>query len=1053
MKSFLLGLTSVCLALALNAGETESLRRRLETVDPEAVRLAVDDMATRWPHIGFRERATGLGDLRVRRDGLLKKLEASDKAAEQEARKLLAELRTLLLSNPLLDFERLLVIKRGTNNLALPSNWEQQREVNRKGLTNEIAVLTDLRGQPAVRPLHKAVPGTYVGDLRLHWDARRLMFTGENGKGRHRVYELDIEEPGRITEFPFIPDNDVDNYAGCWLADDSVLFLSNATFVGVPCVVGVSYVAALYRWYPADGHIRRLTFDQDHNWYPTQMQDGRIMYLRWEYSGIVHFASRILFTMNPDGIGQRELYGSNCYWPNAMFYARPVPDDPHRFFAIISGHHGVPRMGELILFDPTLGRCEAQGVVQRIPGRGKTVEPILEDYLVDNSWPKFLHPWPLGGGYVLTACKPCPDSLWGVYLVDTFDNLTLVYEEPGQAILEPVPLRAQRRPMMMPDRVAVGDKYGLVKCTDIYEGPGLAGVPRGTVKSLRVFTYSFAYRDMGAETDRVGFDGPWDVVRIMGTVPVEEDGSFYFEVPANTPVALQPLDSQGRALQLMRSWLTVMPGELQSCSGCHEPQNSGSGPLRRICAMKREPSKITPWYGPERGVGFNREVQPVLDRYCVRCHDGNPDRPDFRLLPGVSIRTKEVSYINANNLFPPAYLALCSFIRSQTQEGDNNLQIPCDFHVSTTELFQILEAGHHGVQLDAESWDRLTTWIDLNRPNHGTWTENVGEQRMGNLAERRNEMQKRYAGLDERHEVHYGVAKLQAPALQATEPPAPQPAPRVAGWPFDVAEARSKQSALRDISRTVVIASGVSVEFVRIPSGTFVTSDGRVAEISKPFWISVDEVTNEQYAQFDPQHDSFLERGEYMQFETFDRGYALNTPTQPVCRVSFESAEAFCRFVSQKSGARVRLPSGDEWEWAARAGAATPLAYGEIDTDFSKYANLADAVFRRMDRGLGIQNRDLPANAIPAWRPADTNYSDGFRVSAPVGTFAPNAWGLRDVHGNVWEWTDERLPDGRVYARGGSWWKRPRHATFAARVPYEVWQRVYDVGFRVVMED
>ena len=1025
------------------------VRRRLARIQPEAVRLALEDMAARWPQrCGQTDRAW-CATLGTRRDALMERLDKQDPAAVAEADALVRQVRSALLANPLLDADRFLLIRRGANNLALPQNWQQQRDVNRRGLTNEIAFLTGLRDTPTVTSLHRAEPGTYIGDLQLHWDAHRLMFTGENEKRLHRVYELDLAAPAQPKMFPFIPDDDVDNYAGCWLADDSVIFLSNATFIGVPCVVGSSYVAALYRWMPADGSIRRLTFDQDHNWYPTQMPDGRIMYLRWEYSGIVHYVSRLLFTLNPDGTGQRELYGSNCYWPNALFYARPVPGDPRRFTAIVSGHHGVPRMGELVMFDPAMGRRETQGVIQRIPGRGQPVENRVKDELVDDSWPKFLHPWPLGGGYILTACKPEPDALWGLYLVDTFDNITLIHEEPGQALFEPIPVQPIPRPVVLQDHVNLAEKHGRVKVVDIYEGPGLAGVPRGTVKSLRLMTYSYAYRGMGSETDRVGFDGPWDVVRIMGTVPVESDGSAYFEVLANTPISLQPLDEQGRALQLMRSWLTVMPGELQSCSGCHEPQNSSIGSTRRMQAMERPPSQIQPWYGPERGVAFNREVQPVLDRYCVRCHDGRAGRPDFTLRPGVSIKTKEVYYINANNLFPPAYLALCAYIRSQTQEGDNHLQTPCNFHVSTTELFQILEANHHGVRLDAESWDRLTTWIDMNRPNHGTWSENVGAKRMGRVAERRAEMQRRYANLDEAHEVTYGVAKLAAPALPPGDPPPPPPpAPAVPGWPFDAAAARAKQQALGAVTRTLDLGDGVSLTLTRIPAGAYAAADGRHVTIKQPFWISVDEVTNEQYARFDPHHDSFLERGEYMQFTQEERGYPLNTPTQPVCRVSFDAASAFCRFAAQRSGLRVRLPSGDEWEWAARAGAATPMSYGAVDADFSAHANLADAVFHKMERLRG----NMPGAAIPAWRPAITNVSDGFRVSSPVGRFAPNAWGLRDVHGNVWEWTTDRLPDGRAIARGGSWWKRPRYATFAARVPYAPWQRVYDVGFRVLVE-
>jgi formylglycine-generating enzyme required for sulfatase activity len=1037
-----------CLALPVTARDREALQRQLALVQPEAVRFALEDMATRWPQVCGKTDRTWCATLGQQRDALVKRIREDDTSAVAEAEALLRQVRSALLANPLLDGDRLLFVRRTTNNLGLPQNWQQLRDLNHRGLTNEIAVLSALRGEPMTRMLHQSAPGIYAGDLQLHWDARRLMFTGQNAKGVHRVYTLDIDSPAQITELPLIPDDDVDNYTGCWLADDSVLFISNASFIGVPCVVGSSYVGSLYRWYPTDGHIRRLTFDQDHNWCPTQLADGRVMYLRWEYSDIAHYVSRILFTMNPDGTGQRELYGSGSYWPNAMFYARPIPDDPHRFAAIVTGHHGVPRMGELTIFDPSRGRKEAQGAIQRIPGRGQPVQAVYKDELVNDSWPKFLHPWPLGGAYFLAACKPDAKALWGLYLVDAFDNLTLIREESGFALFEPVPLQKQCRPIQISDQVATNSKTSHVKITDIYSGPGLTGVPRGTVKNLRIFTYSFGYRGMGAEQDRVGLDGPWDVKRVLGTVPVEADGSVYFEVPANTPVAFHPLDEKGRALQLMRSWITVMPDELQSCSGCHEPQNSGSGPQNRLQALERTPSKIKPWYGPERGFSFNREMQPVLEHACVRCHDGTAGRPDFRCKPDVLIRTKEVYYVGSSH-FPPAYLALRAFVRGHTQEGDLQLPYPCDYHASTTELVQLLESGHHGVKLDSESWDRITTWIDLNTPAHGTWTEIVGEKRMANVAARRNELQVRYAGPDEKHEIIHASAVFTAPA----EPPAPEPVrqepPTVAGWPFDTATARAKQQALGETRRTFSLGGNVKLSFARIPPGKFVMADGRVAEIKRPLWMSVDEINNEQYARFDPVHDSRMERGEFLQFTVQERGYPLNMPTQPVCRVSCEAAEAFCRFVAKQSGARVRLPDGVEWEWAARAGAATPMFYGLPDADFSSFANLADATFRRMDRFRA----NMPGAAVPEWRPADTNYNDGFRVSAPVGNFAANAWGLRDVHGNVWEWTADRLPDGRACARGGSWWKRPTHATFAALAVYPPWQRVYDVGFRVLLEE
>ena len=166
--------------------------------------------------------------------------------------------------------------------------------------------------------------------------------------------------------------------------------------------------------------------------------------------------------------------------------------------------------------------------------------------------------------------------------------------------------------------------------TDIYQGPGLQGVPRGTVKKLRVIEYYFSRRGFGGLYGTLGLDGPWDVKRILGTVPVEADGSAFFKIPANSPLSLQPLDEKGQALQLMRSWFVGMPGEAVSCAGCHESQDEVSLEPARAWPPGSARSPSNPWHGPARGFSFVREVQPVLDRYCVSCHDGErtaPDRP------------------------------------------------------------------------------------------------------------------------------------------------------------------------------------------------------------------------------------------------------------------------------------------------------------------------------------------------------------------------------------------------------------------------------------------
>ena len=183
---------------------------------------------------------------------------------------------------------------------------------------------------------------------------------------------------------------------------------------------------------------------------------------------------------------------------------------------------------------------------------------------------------------------------------------------------------------MIPDRVDLKSDQAEVHIADIYAGEGMQGVPRGTVKKLRVYEPHFAYPGMGGHIN-IGIDGPWDGRRIWGTVPVDSDGSVSFKAPANTPLAVQPLDADGKAVAVMRSWFTAMPGEVVSCIGCHESQNRA--PLGRpSLAVLRKPSQIEPWYGPPRGVSFKREVQPVLDKYCVGCHQGGQSSPpDLRV--------------------------------------------------------------------------------------------------------------------------------------------------------------------------------------------------------------------------------------------------------------------------------------------------------------------------------------------------------------------------------------------------------------------------------------
>ena len=1077
----------------------------LKLVDFEAIRLAIRDLAQTFPqqYTKSREYLRRADQYEKRLPEIRAGLQRDDLAAKKQAAEILAFQREALTANPLLDFDQLLLIKRvpigdprrprgdgkGLGKfLGLPqqSSWQQDEIPNLDTWENEIAVMSHLRSEPKLRTLYRPSTLRLVGDIDLHYDADKILFSMPNDHRTWQVYEIDAQGNGlrQLTPEAY---PDIHNYDACYLPSGEIVFISTAALQGVPCNASVN-TAMAYKMDAGRKNIRQLCFDQDQNYCPTVTNDGRVLYLRWEYTDIPHVWGRYLFTMNPDGTCQREFYGSGGYWPNSIFYARSIPEHPTKVVGVVTGHH-VGRVGELVILDPALGRNATDGVVQQIPGRGKKVEPLIQDRLTQDSWPKFLHPYPLSEKYFLVSCKPTPHDLWGIYLVDVFDNMVLVGELEGYALLEPIPFRNRVKPPVVPDKVKLGTRTALVYLEDVHRGPGLKGVPRGSVKQLRLFTYHFVYQRMAGINHLVGADGPWEPKRVLGTVPVEEDGSAMFRVPANTPISIQPLDADGKALQLMRSWTTAMPGEIVSCVGCHEKQNST--PLSQgTIAATREPSQIESWHGPTRGFSFKREIQPVLDRYCVGCHDGTqqagatalPDlradqakfvvlrsgNPEPHVISGVS---REELHKKWGGVFEPSYFELRRLVRVGGFESDIRLLDAGEFGAETCELVQMLQKGHHGVELDREAWERLFVWIDLNAPCHGTWRETAGVERTKRDHGRRIDLLELYAGIHGEDPEAYPPSD---PKPVETVEPKPQPArpvkiPRVAGWPFDRQEAARRQAAAGGTTRTIDLGDGVTLQLVLIPAGEFVIGDPNgcddelqlaAVRIEKPFWMGKFEVTNEQYKQFDPSHESRFEHKGSWVFWEHHLGWRLDHPQQPVVRVSQQEAEAFCRWLSRKTGQKVTLPTEAQWEYACRAGSADPFSYGDPDTDFSKLANMADATIRQLAYDTdGRHTADMV--------PRDVRYDDKSLVSADVGSYQPNAWGLHDVHGNVWEWTrsaykpypyrdddgrNRLAPGDRSVVRGGSWRDRPKRCRSAFRLSYPTWQKVYNVGLRVVCE-
>ena len=959
-------------------------------------------------------------------DGALGQLMEVRTAADEAA-------RTILLANPVLGFDALLLVRGGPG---FASNWGGP---NRLG--NEIVSLSPVRPDGELTTVYK---GGNVDAMDLSFDGRRILFSD----GRH-LQEVNVDGTG-LRRVSGQEDRHVMHYDGCYLPNGRIMFVSTACEQAVPCT-GQWYVGNMHVMDADGGNERRLTFDQDHSWNPCVLNNGRVIYTRWEYTDTPHYFSRLLFHMNPDGSGQMEYYGSNSYWPNAMYWPRPIPGHPSAIVCVVSGHHGVGRVGELLLLDPALGRHEADGVVQRIPGRGKTVEPVIEDGLVLDTWPRFATPYPLAepgthrgaGKYFLVTCKQRSWSPWGLYLVDVFDNMTPLLMG---GYSNPIPLRSRERPPVIPPRVDLSRKDAVVYLVNVYEGGGLKGFPTGSVKALRVGSHHYRYGGNG-DTRASSYEGGWDVKRILGTVPVHADGSALFRVPANTPVFVQPLDAEGKAVQTMRSWFTAMPGETLSCVGCHESQNSVP-PSRLSLASRGKPDSITPWFGPPRGFSFDREVQPVLDRRCAGCHDGQP-RKDGRSIPDLRAKRLHKDFKGA---YSPAYLALHPHVRRAGYEADYHLPAPAEFGADTSPLVQLLKKGHHGVRLTREEWERLYTWIDFNIPYPANWRESH-QPPQDEQVSRRAHYKKVYAGLDDRDEEPLPLPPV-AEFVPPERPSGSVERTSLEGWPLTAEQTAHLQQETGLGELTLDLGDGVSMAFVPIPAGRAVLGDAggfpdeareTVFAVDEPFFMGRSEVTNEQYARFDPGHDSAYMDGRFK--DRFTRGYPVNAPDQPVIRISWHRAMAFCRWLSDKTGRNCTLPSEEQWEYACRAGTNTPWSFGVSPPAGERVANVADVSLR----GWG-------------WGRCEAGYSDGVMFSAPGGGCSLNAWGLGDMHGNVTEWTlssysptQGRGPDvGDVLplkvVRGGSWNDTFRYARSASRWRYPPHQPVYNVGFRVVCE-
>ena len=536
------------------------------------------------------------------------------------------------------------------------------------------------------------------------------------------LYAMDANG-GNLRALTDGPDDDFDP---CPLPDGGLAFMSTRRGGFTRCNNPWEPLPAhtLHRLDP-DGTLRALSVHETSEWHPKVLNDGRIAYIRWDYvdRSAAHFHG--IWVTNPDGTGTRQLFGNYTQRINACYQPHPIPGSSR--VAFLAGAHHANVGGSLLLLDPAKTRLD--------PATGEDDFSALESLTPEvcfpeapDTWPEsYYHSaWPLSEDFFLVSFSfdPLPgmsaktkeDTETGLYLFDRFGNLELLCREPGISSMYPIPLAPRPAPPVIPDaREPDQAETGEFLLANVYESH-LAFPGGRRIRELRIFQLLPKSETHVANDPRIGLANAESARMLLGTVPVEADGSARFRAPALKPLAFQAVDETGRAVQGMRSAVYLQPGERRSCVGCHESTGrTGGAADARPLAAARPPSEITPGPDGTRPWSFPRLVQPILDRHCVRCHD-RPGTAKPRLGGG------------DDGPFPRAYASLGPFVRWYEWGGESISQIttrPGEMPADMSPLTAILRDANHAeaVSLSDEEWRRLYLWLDGNAAFYGSYSE------------------------------------------------------------------------------------------------------------------------------------------------------------------------------------------------------------------------------------------------------------------------------------------------------------------------------------------
>jgi hypothetical protein len=577
------------------------------------------------------------------------------------------------------------------------------------------------RKDPNARRRLVESPTGQILDCDLSYDGKTALFSWrkQESEGYH-VWSIGVDGGGlrQLTSGPW------HDYNACWLPDGGIAFLSTRSPQFAYC--WHAPVGILHRMNADGSGVRKLSANYLNDFTPAVLDDGRIIYTRWEYVDRPAIPIQSLWTINPDGTGLLGYFGNRVISPATFMEARSIPGST-KILSTMTGHNG-PTRGAIGIVDRSKG-VNAQAAIENLTP-DVPVPKVHEGCGNTDGTKQYSGPYPLDSMRFLCSIR-------GPVLVRTLggecQSVALPEPDDGMQWFSAQPIRPRPRPPAIPSTLPPDpDAYATVFLQDVYNGLE-PYVKRGEVRAIRVVRempktvrIDPSLRAFGFQFPVISCGATYAGKTVLGDVPVKADGSACFRVPAGVPIYFMALDAQGRAVQRMRSFTHLMPGEVQGCVGCHEHRLQASRPLS-LHAAGRMPKLLDPPEWGVTGFDYSRIVQLVLDRYCIQCHNAI-ESPKGLDLTGGKTDFFNVSYdVLAREKQGGRGSPYVNWIPTYNGQEWNILEIyPKTWGSPQSKLAELVLSGHPDEKgkprfsMDETSRRRILSWIDLNVPYYGS---------------------------------------------------------------------------------------------------------------------------------------------------------------------------------------------------------------------------------------------------------------------------------------------------------------------------------------------